>query len=212
LAICERFEIILNRVRGKRVLHMGCADWPFTKEKLGTDRFLHGLLDDRASQLVGADLSRDGLSAMREFNEHWVLHHVDDEKVKLGEYSFDVIVASEVLEHVDNAVEFLEQLRFFMRDSTRLLLTVPNAQAVKSALRAFGDHEVTHPDHVSTYSLQTLQTLLSRVGLEVTSSGFYWSDGSSLKGRLASTVFRVLSSVFSERIADGLVVECKPRQ
>ena len=53
------------------------------------------------------------------------LKFIKDDELNV-EYKFDLIIASEVLEHVAKPIEFLELLRGKMSKNGRLILTLPN--------------------------------------------------------------------------------------
>jgi hypothetical protein len=40
ISSCDRIEFILTRIQGKKVLHLGCADWPFTQGSIHSGKRL----------------------------------------------------------------------------------------------------------------------------------------------------------------------------
>ncbi|MBO0181221.1 hypothetical protein J0682_30075, partial [Vibrio parahaemolyticus] len=77
---------------------------------------------------------------------------------------FDVIVAGEIIEHLNNPGLFLSGVRRFMHRDSKLVITTINAYC---AMRFFvyalrgrrGINEFVHPDHVAYYSYSTLRVL-----------------------------------------------------
>jgi len=80
---------------------------------------------------------------------------------------FEVVVCGELLEHLSNPGLALGGLKRFCRPDTVVIITVPNAFAIKGFLAVLGGGEVVHPDHVCYYSATTLSVLLSRHGYHV---------------------------------------------
>ena len=51
----ERDNVLIDLARGKRVLHVGCTDEPFTAEKIASGDLLHPKLQQVASWVGGVD-------------------------------------------------------------------------------------------------------------------------------------------------------------
>lgn len=47
--VIDRLDYLLNVCCGKRVLHLGCANALYTKDKLGEGALLHALMDGVAA-------------------------------------------------------------------------------------------------------------------------------------------------------------------
>ena len=90
----------------------------------------------------------------------WTVVDLDAEPEKLPEFSnVEVIVASEVLEHLANPGKFLAEL-IKKYPKTETFITVPNA----GAYTVYNGCEMVNKDHVAWYSYTTLSTLLDRYG------------------------------------------------
>lgn len=123
---------------------------------------------------------------------------------------FDIIVATEVIEHVNDATAFLDELKRCMSPSTKLYLTTPNAQSIKSAIRGLFGREFCHPDHLAVHSTTTLTTVLERVGYRVTNRWYYWSPPTTWFGKVAQVPVLPLRWLCSQRGADGIIMEACP--
>ena len=100
--------------------------------------------------LVGIDLREDALNRARLINPSYEFIKVDLFDWNVGHKSFDLVIASEVLEHLNDPSRFLERLSFLSRG--HLLLTVPlepwfrlmNLLRCRN-IRRFGNH----PEHIN---------------------------------------------------------------
>ncbi len=108
------------------------------------------------------------------------LYQADLEKLEELEINetFDVIVAGEIIEHLNNPGLFLQGIQRFMNSGSTLLITTVNAycgfRLLYYALRGKGGTaEPVHPDHVAYYSYSTLNLLIKRAGLDVSRFFFY---------------------------------------
>jgi hypothetical protein len=199
----NRDEIIVDLVRDARVVHLGCADWPYTDRRIEEGRLLHDLLLKASRHCIGVDLNDERLDRIRE-------EYPEDEFTTfadLGTISKEsVLVAGEVIEHIENPGSFLESLSNRVQAGTQLLITTPNAQSLKQALRGLVGGEVQHPDHVVLFTQNTLVELASRYGWECTSFSYYNSrtrSRSFLRGLCRKPVELLLD--WSARASDGMI-------
>lgn len=177
--LVQRLPFITQMCVGKRVLHLGCTNAPYTEESISDNMLLHFELAKIASSLHGIDTDQNGLDMLKEHgaNNLYFADLEDLGAIELNE-TFDVIVAGEMIEHLNNPGLFLSGIRRFMKPETKLLITTVNAYCgmrfVWYGLRGkLGKAEPVHPDHVAYYSYSTLSLLLKRYELNVESFLFY---------------------------------------
>jgi 2-polyprenyl-3-methyl-5-hydroxy-6-metoxy-1,4-benzoquinol methylase len=101
--ICDRRSLICSAVKGKKVLHIGCTDTPFTEERLRGKNLLHQELQSYVSHLSGLDVDKKAISIMKKHGiknlyaySIYELSEFNKEKIN---HNFDYIVMTEVLEH-----------------------------------------------------------------------------------------------------------------
>jgi len=140
---------------------------------------LHFDLEKIASELYGFDFDQAGLDILAQEGSKNLfradLEHLEDVPL---DAAFDVIIAGEMIEHLNNPGLFLEGIKRFMRPDSLILITTINAY---SGMRFLyygvkgkgGLQEPVHPDHVAYYSYSTLSKLLQRHGLTVDNFLFY---------------------------------------
>jgi hypothetical protein len=81
------------------------------------------------------------------------------------EDSPDVVVAGELIEHLENPLQFLKRFAAIERLSGKtLILSTPNATALHNFLIGLARRESTHHDHLCILSYKTLVTLCTRAG------------------------------------------------
>ncbi len=192
----DRRALVVEICRNARVLHVGCADAPYTAERLGTGELLHERIGEVAEDLWGLDLDEDALEMLRRAGYEHVFradlcHEADLGPVRGQE--FDIIVATEVIEHVLCPGALLTNLASLMTPAhTRLLVTVPNAYRVDTLLGLLRNQEFVHPDHNAWYSWYTAENLLKKAGLTVVQTGFY---SHRRPGVLPTSLFRLAATL-----------------
>ena len=167
----DRNAFLLERARGKKVLHLGCADEHAVSLKIKKQVHLHAQLAAVARELWGVDASRHGLSELREAGfSNLIQGDVErlDEIDALRDQEFDVVIAGELIEHIFNPGLFLKTCRTLCAADTELILTTPNALCYSQTIFALLDREAIHPDHTVMWSPTTLRHLVGRSGYIVT--------------------------------------------
>jgi len=173
-SIVDREQFVLDLCKGKRILHLGCADFPYTEEKLASGRWLHQKVSNIASSCLGIDLDSDTIAYLRKhYGIKNVIHgnaeHLDDIKEGL----FDVILAGEIIEHLNNPGLFLDTARTILKPDGKLIITTVNAFCLRRFIRIPFGSESIHPDHVYYFSHTTLQTLARRFGYKLLEAHSY---------------------------------------
>lgn len=151
-----RVEVLKQLCQGRRVLHVGCVDWPITDPR----QSLHVQLDAVCTQLDGFDIHAEPFDALRplvrgRFYSDW--RRVTD--------AYDLILVPEVMEHVPDVQGFLRQLDAV--SAPHVVITVPDAyQCMRRHFDYLGDSEtfveIVHPDHNCWYTPYTFRNVLSK--------------------------------------------------
>ena len=170
--------------RGKRVLHLGCADYPLTEQKLSMGALLYAEIAKVAQVQVGADNSVEGIELLRRHG-YRNLYVADVESilecVPNEDRYFDVVIAGEIIEHLSNPGLFLDSAKAVL--GGKLVLTTVNAYCLFRFVWYLGHLgvEYVHPDHVYYFSISTLKGLAARHGYVVDDLKFY-PIGRELRG------------------------------
>lgn len=212
----ERVEFLKEVCAGKKVLHLGCTNYPYTKEAIDNNMLLHFELAKTTQELYGFDFDQAGIDILKEAGVG-KLFRADLEnlaEVPLDE-TFEVIIAGEMIEHLSNPGLFLRGIRRFMNRETKLLITTINAYCgmrnIIYALRGKGGkNEPVHPDHVAYYSFATLKLAVERENLAVEKFSFY-DIGSEHRPHNA-WYWNFVNDVcvkFAPHLSDGIIAECR---
>ncbi len=171
-----RQDFVLDACRGKRVLHLGCVDAGLTLERFQRGELMHQRLDQVASEVWGVDVDAEGIAFLREQGFERLLmldislhESAADEAMRLLQtQDFDVILATEVLEHLPNPANFLAAVQRLMTPGqTKFIVTVPNAFRVDTLLWMWRGVEYVHPDHNYWFSYATITTLMGKAGFDI---------------------------------------------
>lgn len=217
--VVDRLEHLTALGAGQRVVHIGFVDAGYEEMQANTGTWLHARLGKVATSLVGIDVEENGVESARRYGfEAYTADCRDSDAVTaLGLEPADLVIAGEVIEHLDAPGPFLDAMAALVRPGGRLVLSTPNASGLGNTVAALGGYEINHPDHVTLYSCVTLTTLLSRHGWEVTSASTYVPILKPIAGRalLAAGgrgmlwLERTAARLGAPFVADGLILEAR---
>jgi 2-polyprenyl-3-methyl-5-hydroxy-6-metoxy-1,4-benzoquinol methylase len=160
---------LLERVKGRTVLHLGCVgetDAALEDRVQAARNSLHQQITTTAANVVGIDYSRDVIERYRAdglfTNILWGdVEHLEDVPL---EQTFDVIVAGDIIEHLSNPGLFLSGVRRFARPDTQFILTTPNAFGLPAFVRYARNKFREGAEHVLCFNAENLANLLQRHG------------------------------------------------
>ena len=216
LKLVQRVEFIKKMCAGKKVLHLGCTDYPYTKMRIENKSLLHFELAEITDELYGFDFDQAGIDILAESGVK-NLYRADLEnldKVELNQ-TFDVIIAGEMIEHLSNPGLFLRGIKRFMREDTNLVITTINAYSgmrflIYGLRGKGGSNEPVHPDHVAYYSYKTLSLVLAREDFFIKEFLFY-DLGPEHRPfiRWFYNLFNDICVKVSPGLGDGVIAVCK---
>lgn len=214
----DRDAYLLNLCRGKRVLHLACAAWPATEMWCDDGSLLHLKLTEVAGRVAGFDWSEQGLEILKK-NGVADLHRLnllEADQVEQAwndlEFEPEIILAGELLEHLDRAGLVLENCRRMMAPTSQMVITVPNAFSIRNLLHVLRGYEKVAPDHVAYYSYSNVRELVERNGL--TLQRVNWYRYSPTRKPIDSVVdFCIAPAIWMwPQLSEGLIAECRPSE
>jgi len=221
----QRIAHLAALAQGKRVIHVGFVDAGYQEmnEKAGT--WLHAHLAEAASSLVGVDLDEPGvvLAQQAGYEAHVADCRDPEALTTLDLEPADLVIAGEVIEHLDDPGAFLQGLHPLVRPTGRLVITTPNASGLLNSAAAVVGAEINHPDHVVLFSWRTLTNLMRRHGWLHTETATYVPEVKeapaeslgmrlqSLGGKAALWAERTGARLGAPFLADGLIVTARPQ-
>ncbi|WP_089333214.1 class I SAM-dependent methyltransferase [Hymenobacter mucosus] len=144
------FQLIqeLQLPKSASILEIGCSGGPL----------LLALRQAGYTNLTGIDISAQGvqLAKQRGF-EHVAV--MDGAKLEFADASFDLVIASDVLEHIENENQALQEWKRVLRPGGQLIVFVPAFQFLWSS------HDDVN-QHFRRYSSQQLSTAIAHNGLQ----------------------------------------------
>jgi ubiquinone/menaquinone biosynthesis C-methylase UbiE len=140
--------------RGERALDLGCGEGDFT-----------ALLADAGAHAIGSDIADAAIerARMKHPGLDFRLAPIDG-PLPCEDNAFDLVWASEVIEHVADTARWLSEVRRVLRPGGRLLLTTPSHGRLRLALGGIERFSEPLGDHLHLYSRRSLTEVLSDFG------------------------------------------------
>jgi hypothetical protein len=165
----DRIEFIARACEGLRVLDLGAMDETAWAAKRGRGTWLHEVIGSSARAVDGIDNSTLVPAEGLRTGPNSTIRRGDmtdpDLLVAALAHAPDVVVIGELIEHLENPLQFLKRLAAIERLAGRtLFLSTPNATALHNVLIGLAQRESTHQDHLCIFSYKTLATLCTRAG------------------------------------------------
>src|SRR3989344_8353690 len=180
---------IVNSLNPKNILDVGC----------GTGSLVSSL--NKTYEVVGCEYSKDAIRLCQNRGSIRLIRS-DAEKLPFKEESFDVVTLLDVVEHIDNDVEMLLEVRRVLTAGGHVVISVPAHMFLWQA------HDVLH-HHKRRYASAELKYKLRLSGFEIVrmtywnsllfpfSAGYkFFSKGSNIK-KHSSIVNYIFHSVLS---------------
>lgn len=157
-----REEWLVQRAAGRRVTHVGFVDYPLLESKVHSGDWLHARLADVATSIVGIDVDLQGVEwADRLGFEAYAVDASSRREIeRLGVAPADLVIAGEVIEHIQAPGHLLDAMHTLCKPDGRLIVTTPDAYRLLNFLVPLTRRELVHPDHVAWHSPSTLRRLL----------------------------------------------------
>lgn len=162
----EKNLIIPRLCRDLAVLDVGCVgqDYDFDNPL-----WLHNLIRSFSGSLDGVDIQEDGIRKLQEKG----YSVFSAEELSVSGKTYDIIVMSDVIEHVNDPVGFLKFYSGFLVPGGKILITTPNAHAIRNFTSILIRNNFSvNPEHTLWLCPKTMLEIATRAGLDFVD--FYW--------------------------------------
>lgn len=123
-------------------------------------------------QLIGVDINPEYIAFCKKFNVYDKLLKKDVEKLPFGKNSVDLLICSEVIEHVSRrkGVKLLNQVDNIIKEGGRAIITTPNIE-IETVIRTGAD---THHSHWNVSDFRKKGYKVYGIGIKIPVSRNKW--------------------------------------
>lgn len=157
----SREEYIAQLVSDRYVIHLGFADHSTNiSRKIDNGTWFHNILCHSAEKCIGIDINREAIDYVEKTHGISDVYYGDITKNDIDVIKtekWDYLILGEVLEHIQNPIEFLEMIKENYGDSIdKIIITVPNAFYYRNFINNLSGIEQVNPDHKYWFTPYTL--------------------------------------------------------
>lgn len=185
----------------KKVLDVGCGSGGLAK-----------ILQAKGKTVFGADISLTALDQAKPYLQGSFCFDIqkDDWPAELMEQKFDLIIASEVIEHIFQPSDFLGKAKLLIDREGSLVITTPNFLFWKNRLRMlFGKFRYEQKGlldfgHIRFFTLKTARDIFNKTGFSVKQEQHFYPN---LYKRKLDFLGRIFPGVFAYQFGFRLVLK-----
>lgn len=159
----HKIAFVVKYCKGKDVLDIGCVQHDPDAHR--NRYWVHKAVAAVAKSILGLDLHEEGIKILQSKGYNVTLGNA--ERFDLGR-TFDVIVAGDIIEHLEDFNGFLESCKKHLRPGGRLIVSTPNPWYWRQTLKAALCDEVNNnPEHTCWICPRTLKQMVARHDMQV---------------------------------------------
>ena len=173
--LISRLEWLERICKNKKIIHGGCVDHSLEQieHKLARNKWAHSRLAACAARCLGVDKNKSGIDYLSHtlgYRDVACIDLIDGDCGVITATSWDYLVLVEILEHINNPVEFLRSLADRYRKIIKaFIITVPNAFDEGNQRFAKYDVESINSDHRYWFTPYTICKVAHTAGLAINS-------------------------------------------
>ncbi|MEI6576786.1 MAG: class I SAM-dependent methyltransferase [Bacteroidota bacterium] len=119
--------------------------------------------------VIGLDISHTAvMNAINRFGDYFICEDLFN-YAKLHSESFDIVILTEVIEHIDNPIDFLESINMLLKPNGRIIITTPNKSLYPKDI--IWDTELP-PVHCWWFSEDSIKYLSERINASISLINF----------------------------------------
>lgn len=158
----SKFKWLWKYVEARSVLDLGCVCHELD---VANPPWLHGYLREVAERVVGVDYLPVEIEELRRRGYEVVC--ADVQTMDLGE-TFEVVVAGDIIEHVENLGDFLDRVAAHLQPGGLFLVTTPNPIMFLRWFRLMlSGRDRANREHTCWFTAKVLRQLAERHGFEM---------------------------------------------
>ena len=149
-------RIIQRSEKKRKILEIGCS----------SGQLMDALNKAKLKDIIGIDISHEAIHLCKKNNIKNIVQ-MDGSKTGFKEGKFDLIIASDILEHLNDDYEAIIEWKRILKDDGEMLVFVPAFKMLWS------DHDIFNK-HIRRYNRREIKALFKKTGLKTVRVS-YWN-------------------------------------
>lgn len=199
--------IDMGILNNKTVLELGCVGMG-KDDEIGGVNWIHGKAAKVAKKIIGLDMNKEGIKKIKKLG-YDVRYQNVEKKFDLKE-KFDVVLAEEILEHLNNVGECMDNIKRHLKKEGLLVITTPHAQSISFFLQKLIKNKITGvsiTDHTHWYDETVLKTMLKRHGFKI--QKLWYVHPRPVENKIKGYFIQMFFYLFPERMGRNIICVAK---
>jgi 2-polyprenyl-3-methyl-5-hydroxy-6-metoxy-1,4-benzoquinol methylase len=161
-------DLLAKLCTGKTILDVGCVgqDRIFT-----SDNWLHNKIRRISQKIDGVDIL---IAEMNQLKQQGYSMFTPEE-LERSKNKYEVVLMSDVIEHVNDPVAFLKFYSQFLSENGIMFVSTPNSNRSNNFINIlFNNNYSVNEEHTFWFCPRTFAEVVRRAGLEI--HEFHWAD------------------------------------
>ena len=171
----------------------------------GSGRWLSFLKSIGPKKILSADFDKDVMRKCSKITDEFFLINFEKNKFKIKNDSIDLILITEVFEHIRNYLFFLQEIIRISKNGSLVIFTMPNICSLISRIRLlFGLLPVaiaSDDTHVNFFRKKDLTRIFTKMNQTLK----FYNSSFSLNPRNPKSKLRIKSNNFLSTLDDSLI-------
>ncbi|MCT7460920.1 class I SAM-dependent methyltransferase [Aliarcobacter cryaerophilus] len=195
-----------EKVKDQKVLEVGgVGDY----EKYFKNNFIkwrHNRLKSIAREIVGGDIEKNGIAFVNKNGFDYRYFNIEDTNISDETGKFDRILLLDVIEHLNNIGNGLENIKNYMHKDTEFIISTPNPMSFNNIVRTlFGKKLNTLEDHTVWMDESNFKQFAKRYGYVISEVHYFTFNP---KGSLKQFIVNIFGN-FNKYFHQNFVVVLK---
>lgn len=163
----DKDDVLLSYCKLKNVLDVGCIGQDRNFEKAN---WLHDKIKKTANFTTGVDILKLQVEILR--TKGYIMYTPEELQTQIDR--FDVIVMADVIEHVNDPVQFLQYYSNHLAPNGVIFISTPNGNRSNNTVNIFFNNSYSvNEEHTFWFCPKTFSEVVQRAQLEI--KDFHWS-------------------------------------
>ncbi len=201
-------KYIDEKVTNKKVLEIGgIGDY----ENYSKNNFIgwrHKRLKDISKELIGGDIEKNGIEFVNSKGFDFKYFDIEQTNFSLETGKFERILLLDVIEHLNNIGNGLENVKNYMDKNSQFIISTPNPMALNNIFRTlFGKKTNTLEDHTVWMDETNFQQFAIRYGYKIIEVEYFTFNPSSGTKQKIMNLFGKFNKYFHQNFVVVLKIK-----
>ncbi|MBN2781776.1 MAG: methyltransferase domain-containing protein [Campylobacterales bacterium] len=192
-------KYIDEKVSNKKVLEIGGIGDYENYSKTDFKEWRHIRIKTIAKELIGGDIEKGGIEFLNARGFDFRYFDIENTNISSDTGKFERILLLDVIEHLNNIGNALENIKNYMDDKSEFIISTPNPMALNNIVRTLLGKKInTLEDHTVWMDEINFQQFAKRYGYEISEINYFTFNPNSSSKQMLMNVLGNFNKYFHQ--------------